>query len=699
MILTQHEFAKCDSCETIIPIFEINQEKKNILLKDANSLLEDNLFDDAQLVFSEILSIDNNDTNAHWGLLLCEYGVELESVTAYKTLSSKKILSSTNTKKEIVKTAIKCHKIVMENIFHNKNCVNTFNTISDLTLRESYFNEVNNIAKIQQELINVALAQPSVDIIICYNNWDKITDNISTNIYKKLKELGLRLFCMHKDLNITQESEPYVYSAINSAKIMLVIGSTKEYFNEVSVKNEWGRFLKITQNDVKKRIIPCCVNMASLNLPDELLSLKSYSLNDEIEIQNIVKIISDYLIENTQKEPQVNDYLSQPQMTEFIPKSDVTQTVNEPEITNYFNQPQTNEFIPKSNVNDQKSDTVNEYLSQPKTDEFIPKTSATEFVQEPKITEFFTQPQTDEFLNSNINSKQTTDKKGMTLQEQSEFELLLKDYKANKSFTIDLDFFEKYLSEFKKFVNYQECHVSFENIKQDYIKCFEDMLNSKYINATYKGFFGLIDSGFKENEFDNDVDNSDYSSMSDMEDIKNDFFRIYKDALKFTTEINQNNEQLLGVTKQYLFEFALLLEEKYYQKYPRTIIEIYDKIGGYEDAKDRVQKIKKDIPNYKSVEEKYADKVVKNSEIYSMILGVFTCYLLYKGYNQFKDKLDIAVCIIAVIISAGFPTYLGNTVTHKSTIPSGIINGLIGVFIAWVSNVFLLELINRVMIK
>ena len=44
-----------------------------------------------------------------------------------------------------------------------------------------------------------------------------------------------------------EQYEPYIFSALNSAKVMLVVGTRKEYFEAVWVKNEWRPFLCIKQ--------------------------------------------------------------------------------------------------------------------------------------------------------------------------------------------------------------------------------------------------------------------------------------------------------------------------------------------------------------------------------------------------------------------------------------------------------------------
>ena len=48
------------------------------------------------------------------------------------------------------------------------------------------------------------------------------------------------------------EYEPYIFSALNTSRVMLSLGTKPEYFNAVWVKNEWSRFLKIMKKDRSK---------------------------------------------------------------------------------------------------------------------------------------------------------------------------------------------------------------------------------------------------------------------------------------------------------------------------------------------------------------------------------------------------------------------------------------------------------------
>ena len=49
-----------------------------------------------------------------------------------------------------------------------------------------------------------------------------------------------------------QEYEPYIFAALNSAKVMLAFGTCYDYYNAVWVKNEWSRFLQLMELGQKK---------------------------------------------------------------------------------------------------------------------------------------------------------------------------------------------------------------------------------------------------------------------------------------------------------------------------------------------------------------------------------------------------------------------------------------------------------------
>lgn len=104
-----------------------------------------------------------------------------------------------------------------------------------------------------------------------------------------------------------QEYEPYIFAALNSAKVMLVVGTKPEHFEAVWVKNEWSRFLKIIKNDKSKLLIPCYKDMDAYDLPEEFSHLQAQDMGKIGFLQGLIRGIKKVLSSDA---PQV--FVSEP---------------------------------------------------------------------------------------------------------------------------------------------------------------------------------------------------------------------------------------------------------------------------------------------------------------------------------------------------------------------------------------------------
>ena len=67
---------KCLYCKSTMTLPSVDNEKLLNLYNRANNLRLSNEFDKAYGVYETILEIDENQLDAHLGLILCRYGVE-----------------------------------------------------------------------------------------------------------------------------------------------------------------------------------------------------------------------------------------------------------------------------------------------------------------------------------------------------------------------------------------------------------------------------------------------------------------------------------------------------------------------------------------------------------------------------------------------------------------------------------------------
>ena len=67
---------------------------------------------------------------------------------------------------------------------------------------------------------------------------------LAQDIYYQLEKGNLKVFFFRITLEdkLGTEYEPYIFAALNSAKVMLAVGTNPKYLNAVWVKNEWSSY-------------------------------------------------------------------------------------------------------------------------------------------------------------------------------------------------------------------------------------------------------------------------------------------------------------------------------------------------------------------------------------------------------------------------------------------------------------------------
>ena len=97
--------------------------------------------------------------------------------------------------------------------------------------------------------------------------------------------------------------EPYIFAALNSAKVMFVLGTKEEYFNAVWVKNEWSRFLALIRDGKKKILIPAYRDMDPYDLPEEFSHLQAQDMSKLGFMQDLIRGIKKLV--GVEKKPQM----------------------------------------------------------------------------------------------------------------------------------------------------------------------------------------------------------------------------------------------------------------------------------------------------------------------------------------------------------------------------------------------------------
>ncbi len=258
--------AQCSSCGVRQTIPLLDDHKKAESFRRANHLRGDCEFDKAAMVYEAIISDHPREAEAYWGLVLCNYGIEYvdDPTTAEKIPT--------------------CHRTSHQSIYDDLDFKRVMEC-ADPAAAVLYQQEAATIEKLRQEIFEISAAEEPYDVFICYKETDPegqrtIDSVLAQELYKDLIDAGYRVFFSRISLEkkLGYAYEPYIFAALNSAKVMLVIGTKQENFQAVWVKNEWSRFLKLMDTDRNKHLIPCFRDMDPYEMPREFMSLQAQDL-------------------------------------------------------------------------------------------------------------------------------------------------------------------------------------------------------------------------------------------------------------------------------------------------------------------------------------------------------------------------------------------------------------------------------------
>ena len=276
-IIRDSSVVTCEYCGTSQTISTSRDEIITNLYNRANDLRIKAEFDRAEKTYEKILELDNTEAEAHWGIILCRYGIEY--------------VEDPETRKRIPT----CHRTSYESIVSDSDYIAAVGSADDQQ-KKIYESEAKIIDGIQKNILEIVKNEPPFDVFICYKETDEngnrtIDSVIANDIYHQLTLENQKVFYAPITLEdkLGREYEPYIFAALNTAKVMLVIGTKEKYFQSAWVKNEWSRFLKICKKDRSRILIPCYRDMDAYDLPDEFAHLQAQDMSKIGFINDIVR--------------------------------------------------------------------------------------------------------------------------------------------------------------------------------------------------------------------------------------------------------------------------------------------------------------------------------------------------------------------------------------------------------------------------
>ncbi len=227
-------------------------------------------FDEAGELFSDAIRRFPSSAEAYWGKTLSDYGIKYED-----DYDGRKIPT--------------CYAARYEPIVES-NSYNEAIALADPEKRAYFESQAERIEKTRKEWVEKAEKEPPYDVFLSYKDTDngqRTSDSFDAHeIYNILTGLGYRVFFSRVTLagKTGENFEPYIFAALNSAPVMLVYASRREYIESTWVRNEWNRYLARIRDKKKQEGSLCVIFKDPLDpgkLPPALRS-RQHLKRDEI---------------------------------------------------------------------------------------------------------------------------------------------------------------------------------------------------------------------------------------------------------------------------------------------------------------------------------------------------------------------------------------------------------------------------------
>ncbi len=276
-------FGTCDSCGSLMTFPKVDDEQRANMFNRGNHFRRTGEFDKALAVYERIVQEDENDAEAHWCCALCRFGIEyVEDPNTFEYLPT-------------------CHRASFDSFLEDVDYLAALEHSDGITRRQ-YQKDAAKIAEVQRGILATSQNEEPFDVFICYkeseNDGTRTRDSLmAQEIYYQLTEQGRRVFFSRITLEdkAGTEYEPYIFAALNSAKVMIVVTTSAEHVNAVWVKNEWSRFLSLMRKDRTKLLLPCYRDMDPYDLPEALSVLQSYDMGKIGFIQDLTRGVNKVL--------------------------------------------------------------------------------------------------------------------------------------------------------------------------------------------------------------------------------------------------------------------------------------------------------------------------------------------------------------------------------------------------------------------
>ncbi len=280
---------ECEYCGSKQTLPKTDNEQSLNLINRANHFRQQCEFDKAMEIYERLLNNNDRDAETYWSIVLCRYGIEYVD----DPISRKKIAT--------------CHRTQYKSILEDPDYLEAL-AHADVLQKSLYQSEAEYIDNVQKGILEISNKEEPFDVFICYkesdNSGKRTPDSVlAQELYYQLVNEGFKVFFSRITLEdkLGTEYEPYIFAALNSSKVMVVVGTKPEHFNTVWVKNEWSRYLMLMQEDKSRTLIPAYKDMDPYDLPDALSMFQAQDMSKLGFMQDLIRGINKIVNDSSAK--------------------------------------------------------------------------------------------------------------------------------------------------------------------------------------------------------------------------------------------------------------------------------------------------------------------------------------------------------------------------------------------------------------
>ncbi len=267
----------CEFCgsEQVVPS-EKDQAAAEMFNRAA-ALRRNNEFDLALQNYEKIIELRPEESEAYWGAMLCRFGIEyVEDPYGNGRMPTLRRMQTVS---------------ILEDPYY----LNTIKYADPETVG-IYEQEAHVLDRIQRKYGAIARKTEPYDIFISYKETDgdgRRTEDYAyaQEIYTELTKQGYRVFFSHISLEDKQGEnyEPYIFAALTSARVMILVGTTPEHITSPWVMNEWSRFRYLMNDSEDRYLILVYKGMSLSEAPEVLLKAQALDYGKVGALQDLAR--------------------------------------------------------------------------------------------------------------------------------------------------------------------------------------------------------------------------------------------------------------------------------------------------------------------------------------------------------------------------------------------------------------------------